>query len=204
VCCAILYAIPAQSPREGLLLFSQKVIKRLVGKRLLTHRAIPHKRSEHTGRDILPRSRYAQAQPFCKISNAFPSTHGHYCSARFWPKLFANYKRKKNYLTERTHYYLNITSSQAALAMLRQLQVLPNHCRFIATGPGCDFFFGSFLFERKRNEHPQTSQYHPTLPNEKRIGKMFIHVVVIGLPGYFCQIPVKKMTFKYLKVAHQR
>jgi hypothetical protein len=40
--------------------------------------------------------------------------------------------------------------SGAALVMLRQPLSLPNHCTIIATEPGCDFFFGYFLFERKR------------------------------------------------------
>jgi hypothetical protein len=74
----------------GLLLWSAKVTKALVGKKLLyaLYHAAQAVRTHRPGYFAL--LTLAPSQPFCKISNAFSNAQFHHCSVSFWPKLFAD------------------------------------------------------------------------------------------------------------------
>ena len=129
---------------------------------LLSARGHTAQRSEqHRPGSFAPLT-FAQALPFCKISNASSNTQATIVRPAFSRSCLPRWKRRiqfkfvidtRNY--HPPHHNPYITSPHAALAMLRQLQALPNHCKLIATGPGCDFSFW-FIFllrEKKKNIH---------------------------------------------------
>jgi hypothetical protein len=73
-----------------LLLWSAKVTKTLIGKRLLYVQGHAAQRSEqHRSGPFAPLT-FTQANPSAKSPMPLSNTQGHHCSARFWPKLFAD------------------------------------------------------------------------------------------------------------------
>ena len=85
----------------GLLLWSAKVTKALIGKRLLYAHGHAAQRSEQhipiaIGTGYFAPLTLAQSSPSAKSPMPLSRAQGHHCSARFWLKLFANEKRNKS------------------------------------------------------------------------------------------------------------
>ena len=92
---------PAQSPREGLLLWGAKVTKAPVGKRLLYARGHTAQAFRTTGWDLLPHLRSHRPALLQNLQSLFP-THKPPLFFPLWPKLFADVRREARIESQET------------------------------------------------------------------------------------------------------